>query len=163
MTSRRACLVACSSSVVLGACASVAPPPDLKAPEIQLSDLSIQRFDLAEMVFDLKLDMLNGNAVSMPLSDLKADLQILGLAVASARAPQAFTIPAGGRTAVPLQLSVPFGKITEAMRALRAPNAQDQLYSLAGSVAWGPLKLPLRFERKGNLRELLGRFLPGSR
>lgn len=145
-------------------CATVLPPSDLKAPEISLNDLSVGRFDLKEMQFDLKLDLKNPNAVALPLSNLRLELALLGVPVAFGQGPTgSFTIPPQGSSMVPMKLSVPFGKITDSMRGLRQNSSGDQLYQLKGSVAWGPLALPLSFERKGNIRELLARFLPQAR
>jgi LEA14-like dessication related protein len=151
--------------IVLGAgCATVLPPSDLKAPGIGLNDFSVGRFDLKEMLFDLKLDLKNPNAVALPLSNLRLEFALLGVPVAVGQGPTgSFTIPAQGSSVVPMQLSVPFGKITDSMRGLRQSASGDQLYQLKGSVAWGPLGVPLNFERKGNIRELLAKFLPQVR
>jgi LEA14-like dessication related protein len=148
----------------VGGCASLAPPPDLKAPEVSLNDLSIEKFDLAQMQFALKVDMKNPNAVAMPLSNLKLDLQLVGLAVATARSTQpSFNLPANGSATVPITLEVPFSKIGESIRQLRLNSTSDQLYQLKGTVAWGPLGLPLSFERKGSAKDLLAKFLPQAR
>jgi LEA14-like dessication related protein len=145
-------------------CATVLPPANLKAPEIALNDFSVGRFDLKEMLFDLKLNLKNPNAVALPLSNLRLELALLGVPVAFGQGPSgSFTIPANGSSIVPMQLSVPFGKITESMRSLRQNPSAEQPYQLKGSVAWGPLGLALNFERKGNIRDLLSKFLPQAR
>lgn len=150
----RRALLMCAALGPLAACGLI-PPPNLVAPSVTVSDLTISDLGLETIRFVLTLDTENRNDVEVPLTDLSFDLDLFGRGFATGRAAQrTITLARGARTAVPIEFSVPTARLLDTLRELRLTGDWSLAYHLRGSAKWGASPFPVRFERKGDIEVL---------
>ena len=137
-------------AAALGACAVA--PIGLKAPEAKLSEVAFGRGAAGEVVLLATLDVRNPNAVDIPLSNVRFELDLFGRAFGEGRAVRsAVTLPAQATVSVPIEFSVPAQRIPEMLREVRAGTDGRVPYRLRGSASWGASVVPLSFERSGEV------------
>lgn len=151
-----AAMLAAAVALGLGACGALMPPPDLKAPALSFSDLSVDSANLQRVRLTVTIATSNPNPVDMPLSDLRFDFTLFGQQVAQGSVPQPrFTLPAYGTLDVPVSLSIATADLRSMLsRLLRGPSS-DAVWELRGSARWGVSPLPIPFVRRGDANALL--------
>lgn len=147
---RRRVLRVLSGLVAVAAGACAVPPAGLKAPEAKLSEVAFGRGGAGELVLLATLDVRNPNAVDIPLSNVRFELDLFGRPFGEGRATRsAVTLPAQAVASVPVEFSVPAQRIPEMLREVRAGGEGRVPYRLRGSASWGASPLPLSFDRSG--------------
>lgn len=136
---------------LLGACALV-PPPNLRPPDIAIADLALTDIALDRLVFRVTVDTANPNDLPVPLTDIRMDLTVFGVELARGHVPQRrIELPALGRAAIPVEFTVPTGRLLDLLERIRNRGMDDLDYRLAGSARWGDSPFDIPFERSGNL------------
>lgn len=147
------------------------PPARILPPRIRFGDLSLEDVSAQRLRFALTVRAENPNDLELPLSNLKANLQLLGLPFADGRARESrFTLPPTASRDVTLDFDLPLGRMPDLLRALRAAPTGAIAYRVTGSTLWGDTDREIPFERSGTLdsarllRDALGRALgrPGT-
>ncbi|MGE0803255.1 MAG: LEA type 2 family protein [Lautropia sp.] len=157
---RRSLVVLAAAAAVLPAACAALPPANLRSPEIAVADLALVDFGLDRLRLRAVLDTENPNDVVVPLTDIRMDLMVFGVALAQGFVvDRRVDLPARGRIAVPVEFTVPIGRLLDVVDRFRARGWEQFDYRLTGTANWGETPFPVPFERSGNL-ELLKR-LPG--
>lgn len=146
----------------LAAC-SVVPPLDLRAPRLEVADLSIVDLGLSQLRFAVVVRADNPNDVDVPLTDLKFDLDLLGRPFASGIAAEPrLVLPRRAVRDVPIEFSVPTARLVDLVGLLTRGGLGNLSYRLRGNATWGSGFFPVAFEKSGDLdvlrrlREVLG-------
>lgn len=145
------------------ACGALLPPSDLKAPSIAFSNLSIDSISAERVRFTVRIVTQNPNAVDLPLSNVHADLAILGQPLGLARIDeQRFVLPAKGTKELPVSFDVATADLRSVLARLLSPGpVPETVWELKGTAQWGVWPIPLPFSRRGDasslrrLRELI--------
>lgn len=144
-------LLAVVAVALLSAC-QVLPPANLQSPEIAVSELALIDIGLDRLRFLVTLDTFNPNDVDVPLTDVRLDLQVFDIALAHGGViERRVTLTSRGRQRVPVELTVPTGKLLDVLERLRSDDLENFSYRLAGHANWGNTPFPVTFERTGNL------------
>lgn len=148
----------------LPAACGMLPPPDLKSPKLDISDLSVLKLGLSELRFGLTLRADNPNDVDLPLSNLRFDLELLEQPFATGVVTESkVVIPRRGTKDVPVEFTVPTSRLLDLLKQVPRSDFAKLSYRLRGGAAWGWSGFPLSFEKRGDLdalrslRELIGR------
>jgi LEA14-like dessication related protein len=151
-----AAVFAAAATFGLGACGALMPPPDLEAPALSFSDLSLDSVTRQRVLLTLTIAASNPNPIDIPLSDLHFDIALFGQRLAQGSVPQPrFTLPAKGTLAVPVSLSIATADLRSVMsRLVRGPSS-EAVWELKGSARWGLSPLAIPFERRGDVQTLL--------
>lgn len=164
-TGRRALLIAGAVGAallppLLGACAAL-PPGDMIPPRVSVIDVSFDQMGLTEIALTVTIDVENPNVYELPLTDLRADLELLGRPIGSGWSREVSSaVPAKGRRTVPMAFTVPTARLLDLVRAFRQADGQRVGYRVAGSARWGDGGRRVPFERTGDL-QAWGRVLDG--
>lgn len=151
----RQVLTVAGACAALAACSAVVPPPGMKPPSLTIQSLGIKELGLNQIVFSVMLNANNPNSHTMPLSDARLELSLLGEKIASGTTPTGkFELAAGGSTSLPVEFTVPTRQVISLVRRLGQGNWAQLSYELKGQARWGVLGLPVSFERKGELDAL---------
>ena len=143
------------AGMTLAACSAIAPPADLKAPSLGFQSLGIKELGLSQIVFTATLSADNPNSYTLPLSDTRLELFLLGERVATGTTPGGkIELPGQRSTSVPLEFTVSTTQVLGLVRQLGKGNWAQLSYQLKGDAKWGVLGLPVSFERKGDLDAL---------
>ena len=156
-----ACRLA-SVFVLLVTAACALPPPNLKAPEIAISDLSVDSLGFETTRFEVMIDARNPNVDDITLTDVALQLTFLDVRIGSGTLPTDRVLLAGERmTRIPVIFSMPTGRLLDLGVRLRDGALFAPSYKLEGSARWGDsaYRFPIVKEGKMDLREGLGRLL----
>lgn len=144
-------LLAPLAMALLAACSSL-PPPNLQAPEVGVSNLSLIDIGLDRLRFLVMLETINPNTVDVPLTNVRLDLTVFDIALAHGTViERQVMLPAGGRLQVPVEFTVPTSKLLDVLERFRSGNWDNFSYRLAGHANWGNTPFGVPFERSGNL------------
>jgi LEA14-like dessication related protein len=138
----------------LGACA-VLPPPNLKAPALQLAELELIDIGLSRMRFGLKIDATNPNDSDIPLSNIKFDFSLFGVILGSGttREPNVF-LPRATTTRIPLEFAVGTTQLIDLIRRTNYREFGKLSYELKGSAQWGNGPITMPFEKRADLQSI---------
>ena len=156
-TGRRALLIAGAAgaamlSPLLVGCGGL-PPGDMIPPRFSVADVSFEQMGLTEIALTVTIEVENPNVYELPLTDLRADLELLGRPIGSGWAREVSSaVPAKGRRTVPMAFNVPTTRLLDLVRAFRQADGQRIGYRLAGSARWGDAGRRVPFERTGDLQ-----------
>ncbi len=142
-------------------CASL-PPPDLKAPEVSISDLSLDGIGFDTTRFSVMVEARNPNTEDIRLSDVRVDLSVVGVKLGQAELPTDRLLLGGQtQTRIPMHFSIPSSRLLEIGSSLRDGALLKPSYVLSGSARWGDsgYRFPIVKEGKIDLRERFGRLL----
>ena len=149
----RLILIALASQWVLGC--GILPPSNILPPKLGLSDLGIKAVSLNEIKLSATVSADNPNAFSMPLSDTRLELLLLGQSIATGITEGSkVELAASKTTAVPMEFTISTGKLMSLLRQVGRGQWSQLSYQLKGDTKWGALGVPLAFERKGDLDAL---------
>ncbi len=136
----------------LSGCAGL-PPADMIPPRVSVADVSFDQVGLTDIALTVTLELENPNVYELPLTDLRAELELLGRSFGSGWAREVSSVvPAKGRRTVPLAFNVPTTRLVDLLRAFRLGDAQRVGYRLSGSARWGEHGVRVPFERSGDLQ-----------
>jgi len=147
-------------ALTLAACAAT----HFETPELRLVNIEMQRSELFDQRFKLRLRVLNPNDRALPVKGIVATMDLNGEAFAQGVAGEAFTVPAHGEAEFDMLLSANMAgailKLVSGMRDGKAPESLD--YRLRGklSLASGLLR-SIPFEETGSIK--LGDLRGGAR
>lgn len=137
--------------LLLCGCSSL-PPVHLQPPEIAVSDLALTDIGLERLRFLVMLDTSNPNDVDVPLTNVRLDLTVFDVALAQGTViERQVTLPSRGTRRVPVEFTVPTGRLLDVVARFRTGNWEDFSYRLAGHANWGDTPFGVPFERTGNL------------
>ena len=162
MNARRPLLAGMLAALGTLAACGVVPLPTLKPPTLSVSGLEPVAASREQIRFNVRVNAANANDSAMPIRALGFSVEVGGLEIAQAVAAEApFELPANGSREITLAVTSPTSRLLEAARRLPAGQIS---YRLHGTAAWGPLAIPIPFERKGefDLARLLLRRAPGA-
>lgn len=135
----------------LAAC-NVVPPLDLRAPKLEVADVSILDVGLSQLRFAVVVRADNPNDVDVPLTDLKFDLDLLGRPFASGIAAEPrLVLPRRAARDVPVEFTVPTIRLVELVGRLTGSGWINLSYRLKGNATWGSGFIPIPFEKSGDL------------
>lgn len=142
--------------VAIGAAGcGIVPPLGLQAPRIDVASLSIRGIGRDEIRFALVLDAHNPNALDVPLTNLRFDLELLERPFASGGATErTVTLPANATRAVPIEFGVATARLIELLREFRVADGPRLSYRLRGSANWADSPFTIPFERRGEFEAL---------
>ena len=145
------------TALMFSACAS--PPPNLKAPEIAISDLTLGRVDFGTTRFELMIDARNPNVDDIVLTDVVLDLRVLGVDLGSGILPTHRILLAGDRlTRIPVRFEMPSTRLLALGTRLGIGALFSPSYRIDGSARWGETAYRFPLAREGwiDLRDGLG-------
>ena len=138
-------------ALTLAACAAT----HFETPELRLVNIEMQRSELFDQRFKLRLRVLNPNDRALPVKGIDATMDLNGEAFAQGVAGEAFTVPAHGEAEFDMLLSANMaGAILKLFSGMRDDKARDSLdYRVRGklSLAAGFMRT-IPFEEKGTFR-----------
>jgi len=136
---------------VLAGCAT-GPPPNLKAPELTIADLSLAGLSFETIRFEVLLEARNPNAEDLPLSDVRLDLSLMGIALGSGTLPTDRLLLAGATaTRVPVTFAIPTVRLLDVGLRLKTGGLSNAGYRLDGSARWGETGYRMPMVKEGNL------------
>jgi hypothetical protein len=138
-------------AAVLAGCASV-PPPNLKAPELSITHVSLARLGFETTRFEVLIEAWNPNAEDLPLSDVRLDLSLMGIALGSGTLPTDQLLLAGTTaTRVPVTFAIPTARLLDVGLRLKTGGLSNAGYRLDGSARWGATGYRMPMVKEGNL------------
>ena len=143
---RRALVAAAAAVLLLGACASV--PLGLDAPQVSLSDVSLQGGGLFEQRIGLVLRVVNPNRRELAIDGLTFDVELNGKKFAHGVSDKALTIPGLGEALIDVSAVTSLGDVLRQLGALG--ERRGIVYRLYGKVLMSGFGA-LPFERKGEV------------
>lgn len=127
------------------------PPSNTLPPKLGLSDLAIKELGLSEIKFIATVAADNPNTFTMPLANTKLELLLFGQSIATGiTQSNKIELAASTATPVPVEFIVSTAKIVNLLRQIGRGQGSQLSYQLKGNTQWGPLGIPLSFERKGD-------------
>lgn len=136
----------------LSGCAGL-PPGDMIPPRVSVTDVSFDQVGLTDLALTVTLEIENPNVYELPLTDLRAELELIGRPFGSGWAREmSSVVPAKGRRTVPVAFDVPTIRLLDLLRAFRLGDAQRIGYRLSGTARWGERGMRIPFERAGDLQ-----------
>jgi LEA14-like dessication related protein len=137
---------------LFGGCSSLVPPSDIKAPTLGLTDLSIKELGLSEVRFTALVAANNPNKFSLPLSDTRLELFLMGQSIATGFTQNAkMELAASQATQVPVEFAVSTSKVLGLLKQVTRAQWSQLSYQIKGEAKWGALGLPMNFDKKGDL------------
>ena len=145
----------------LPGCAAL-PPPDLVAPEVSISDLTLDDLGFDTTRFEVMVDARNPNSDDITLTDVVVGLTVVGVRLGNATLPtDRFLLAGKTLTRFPMSFSIPTSRLLDIGSSLRDGALMAPSYKLDGSARWGNsgYRFPIVKEGKIDLREQLGKLL----
>jgi LEA14-like dessication related protein len=137
--------------LVLAACAATR----FETPELQVVNIELQRGELFDQRFKVRLRVQNPNDRALPVKGIDATMDLNGEEFAHGVAGEAFTVPAHGEAEFDMLLSANMaGAILKLVSGLRDGKVPDSLdYRVRGklSLSSGLLR-SIPFEETGSFR-----------
>lgn len=131
------------------------PPANLKAPQVEVSEIQFGEVSLALVKFALNLAVFNPNQSVLALSQLTVEVDLLDQPFARGNARQAyFELPATATSNVPIEFSVPTARIRALARSIALGAGNPYHYRVKGSANWGRDGIALPFQRTGEWQAL---------
>jgi LEA14-like dessication related protein len=139
------------SLFLFAACTSL-PPVNLQSPDISVAEIGLKDIGLSEVRFEVLLEARNPNDVDVPLSNMRADLELFGMPFATG------VVPAGtvylkrhGSQWVPLEFRVSTLRILDSVKQARGMDWSKLSYKIRGSANWADSGVAIPFQRDGSL------------
>jgi LEA14-like dessication related protein len=149
-SARRAAVLVFSLGM-LGACTTL-PPPNLLPPDISVAEIGLKDFGLSEVRFEVLLEARNPNDVDVPLTNMRADLELFGTPFATGVVPAGTVyLPRHGSQWVPLEFRVSTLRVLDSVRQARGMDWSKLSYKIRGSSNWAGSALTIPFQRDGSL------------
>ncbi len=147
----RLAVVLAVALALLSACASL-PPSNLRSPDISIAEIGLKDFGLSELTFEVLVEARNSNEVDVPLTNMRADLELFGLPFATGVVPAGTVyLPRLGSQLVPLEFRVSTLRVLDAVRQARGMEWSKLSYRIRGSANWADSALAIPFQRDGSL------------
>lgn len=126
-----------------------------ETPDLQVVNIEMQRSELFDQRFKVRLRVQNPNDRALPVKGISATMDLNGEEFAHGVAGEAFTVPAFGEAEFDMLLSANMaGAILKLFSGMRDDKARDSLdYRVRGklSLAAGFMRT-IPFEEKGSFR-----------
>ena len=140
-----------ASTVLLSACALIAPP--LQRPQLSLVSVELEEAQLMEQRFVVRLRVQNPNDRALPVSGIECAMELAGERLGSGVSAAPFTVPARGEAMfdmiVATNLAASLSRLLPLLTDARAPLA----YRLVGTVSTDLAFLrSIPFDQTGELR-----------
>lgn len=117
-----------------------------KLPQIALAGISLHGVSLDGISFDVKLEVRNQNAFSLPVGGLAYALRLGGSEVLGGAKQVLGTVPAGGKSTIAIPVKIPFAKAADAAGKLMRGQAAD--VQLDGAASFGSVQVPVKLGGK---------------
>jgi len=132
----------------LAACSALAPK--FEKPEVSVAGVELAGGNLLQQNFRVKLNVRNPNNRDLPVTRLRADLNVAGEHVASGENDHAFVVPAQGSTEIYLTVTANLA-LTLLKLAQRPDGGSGAIdYDVTGSASLDlPFLHDLPFRQKG--------------
>lgn len=143
---RRTLLSAAVAGLLAAACASV--PIGLEAPQVSLSDVSLQGGGLFEQRIGLVLRVVNPNRRALAIDGMSFDVELNGKKFAHGVSDRAVTIPGLGEALIDVTAVTSLGDVLRQLGAFG--EHRGVAYRLSGKVLMSGFG-SLPFERKGEV------------
>lgn len=143
---RRTLLCAVAAALLTAGCASL--PVGLDAPQVSLSDLSLQGGGLFEQRIGLVLRVVNPNRRELAIDGMSFELELNGKKFARGVSDRSLSIPGLGEALVDVSAVTSLGDVLRQLGSLGERRGID--YRLHGKVLMSGFG-SLPFERKGEL------------
>ncbi|MBB4284565.1 LEA type 2 family protein [Roseospira goensis] len=155
MLSRRAALAAVAA-LPLAACAA---PGDLAPPEVALRDVRFIEAGLLQQDVDLLLSVTNPNTRDMPITGMRAAVELNGRPLARGYSNETLTVPRLSTQTVPVRAQI--GSLELVQQVLALGNRGTVDYVLSGEAFVGRFQNePVPFRKTGSLNVLSGGGVP---
>ena len=143
---RRTLLCAAAAALLLGGCASL--PVGLDAPQVSLTDVSLQGGGLFEQRIGLVLRVANPNRRELAIDGMSFELELNGKKFAHGVSDKSLSIPGLGEALVDVSAVTSLGDVLRQLGSLGDRRGID--YRLHGKVLMSGFG-SLPFERKGEV------------
>jgi LEA14-like dessication related protein len=137
------------AAVLLAGCATGLRPPE--PPGVALESLRMVEAGLLSQRFELRLRLTNPNAVALPVTGLVYTLAISEVEIGDGVARPEASIPAYGETVVDLSLTTRTLGIVDLVRTWERETPETVPYRIEGRLDPGGFRLPVSFERRGEV------------
>ncbi len=137
-------------ALTLGACAGGGLKMP-EAPSVGLSSLQLVSPGLRSQTFRVGLDLKNPNNFSLPLRGFSYKLKLNGVDVAEGVNSQSITLPAGGSSALQMDISMDLFSLFGRLKSAGLLTGQPVKYELSGNVGLLTQGLTLPFNRAGEI------------
>ncbi|HSG66572.1 MAG TPA: LEA type 2 family protein [Gammaproteobacteria bacterium] len=150
MLRRSFCLLAAVGITGVAACSSL--PRQLVPPRVELVELRLLQASFDGQRFAVRVELDNPNAVPIPVRQIEFDVRLAGEGLLDGRSVAPFTLPAGGRQTVDIEI---FSNLVSSATRLLAlvQGPQNTLeYELQGELTLDvSLREPLGFYHRGQV------------
>lgn len=132
-------------------CATL-PPPNLVSPAVSLAEISLKDIGLSEVSFEAMIEAHNPNDVDVPMSNMRADLELFGVPFATGVAPfGTVMLPRRSAQLVPMEFRVSTLKVLDSIRLARTLDWSKLGYKVRGTANWADSTVAIPFGRDGSL------------
>ena len=146
-----AVLCAAAFALMAGGCAATR----FETPTLQVVNIEMQRSELFDQRFKVRLRVQNPNDRALPVKGISATMDLNGEEFAHGVAGEAFTVPAFGEAEFDMLLSANMaGAILKLFSGMRGDKARDSLdYRVRGKLSlYAGFMRTIPFEEKGTFR-----------
>ena len=123
----------------------------LEPPRVKLATIRVEKFNVLETVFEVRLRMFNTNDTALQIKGIECELEINGQPFALGVSDADVKIPSYGTQLVPLHV---YASVLDIIKSAQSMQDQDQLkYHIKGKVRLGAGGFPalLPFESEGSI------------
>lgn len=151
LTRRIVALAGVLALTLAAGCASL-PPVNLQSPEVVLADIGITEIGLSEIRFEVVIEARNPNDVDVPMTNIRADLDLFGVPFATGVAPVGtIYLPKRGVQYVPMVFRVSTLRVLDSVKLARGMDWSKFSYRVRGTANWADSAVTLPFGRDGSL------------
>jgi LEA14-like dessication related protein len=122
----------------------------VQPPQVLLQSIDAVTIEGNDAVLDLTLQVRNTGPLALPLQAVDFSLQLGGAMIGQGRSTTPVSIPAGGRAALPVRLTVNGPTLVQLLLTL--PGNDRLPYRIDGTAEIGQTLLRIPFEQDGVVR-----------